>query len=246
MELPLQLNRRRGPLLLLEKAGYFMAMNKAKSAVTKRAKSAAVRTTRKTVNTSKASATAPKKPAVPGITSRLMSWSDSLISFAGPLTNMSLALTKASLKSPAKGVALKKAAMMLLKARESLGMTAQDVAQAINLKNPELLEQAETGKAALPFEVILRLAAVLGRNDPISFFLKLFRSYYPELWNKLEAIGLGKLVEHAGREREFVNIYRRSDAARGLTDAEFAAVLAFVDAAFIMALTLKQGKAKAR
>ncbi len=198
-----------------------------------------------TVKTPKTSTTAAKKSPVPGITSRLMSWSDSLIGFAGPLTNMSLALTKASLKSPAKGAALKKAAVMLLKARESLGMTAQDVAQAIKLKNPELLEQAETGKATLPFEVILRLAAVLGRNDPISFFLKLFRSYYPGLWNKLEAIGVGKLVEHAGREREFVNIYRRSDAARGLSDAEFAALLTFVGAAFNMALALKREQAKA-
>ncbi len=229
-----------------------MAMNKTKSANTKRAKPATTRPTHKAtssapakaVKTLKTSTTAAKKSPVPGITSRLMSWSDSLIGFAGPLTNMSLALTKASLKSPAKGAALKKAAVMLLKARESLGMTAQDVAQAIKLKNPELLEQAETGKATLPFEVILRLAAVLGRNDPISFFLKLFRSYYPGLWNKLEAIGVGKLVEHAGREREFVNIYRRSDAARGLSDEEFAALLTFVGAAFNMALTLKRGKEK--
>jgi transcriptional regulator with XRE-family HTH domain len=171
-----------------------------------------------------------------------MSWSDNLISFATPLTNISLALSKASLKSPAKGAALKKAAVMLLKARESLGMTAQDVAQAINLKNPELLLQAETGRTMLPFEVILRLAAVLGRNDPVSFFLKLFRTYYPGLWNKLEAIGVGKLVEHAGREREFVNIYRRSDSARGLSDDEFAAVLSFVDAAFSMALAFRRGE----
>ena len=230
-----------------------MAMNKIISASTKRTKPAAARPMRKAASSApskagkafKTSPPAGKRSASSGITGRLMSWSDSLISFAGPLTNMSLALTKASLKSPAKGAALKKAAVMLLKARESLGMTARDVAQAINLKNPELLEQAETGKTTLPFEVILRLAAVLGRNDPISFFLKLFRSYYPGLWNKLEAIGVGKLVEHAGREREFVNIYRRSDAARGLSDAEFAALLTFVGAAFNMALALKREKEKA-
>ena len=229
-----------------------MTVNKTKSTGTRQTKPATARPSRKAATSalakvgkrSKASSPAAKGSASTGIAGRLMSWSDSLFSFAGPLTNMSLALTKASLKSPAKGAALKKAAVFLLKARESLGMTAQDVAQAINLKNPELLEQAETGKVPLPFEVILRLAAVLGRNDPISFFLNLFRSYYPELWKKLEAIGLGKLVEHAGREREFVNIYRRSDAARGLTNEEFQAVLAFVGAAFNMALVLKRGKEK--
>ena len=107
-----------------------------------------------------------------------------------------------------------------------------------------MLEQAETGKAGLPFEVILRLAAVLGRNDPISFRLKLIRSYYPGIWSKLEAIGVGKLVEHAGREREFVNLYRRNDAARRLSDDEFSAVLSFVGAAFDMAMVFKRGGSK--
>ena len=41
-----------------------------------------------------------------------------------------------------------------------------------------------------------------------------------------------------GREREFVNIYRARDEARQLTDAQFARVLAFVTAAFELALTL--------
>jgi transcriptional regulator with XRE-family HTH domain len=161
---------------------------------------------------------------------------------AGPLSSVSLALTKASLKAPAKGAALTKAAAALMQARKSLGMTAQDLARAIDLKSPELIEQAESGKAGLPFEVILRLAAVLGRNDPMAFALKLVRSYNPALWVKLEAIGVGKLVEHVGREREFVNIYRSSDAARSLSDEEFAQVLTFVESAFEMALAFKLGE----
>lgn len=161
---------------------------------------------------------------------------------AGPLTSASLALTKASWKSPAKGAALKKAAMLLLDARKSTGLTVGELARAIDLKNPELLDQAETGKAAIPFEIILRLAAVLGRNDPLSFALKLTRAYNPGLWEKMEAIGVGRLVEHVGREREFVNIYRGSDSARKLTDAEFAAVLKLVGAAFELALIFQKGK----
>ena len=182
-----------------------------------------------------------EKSASPGITGRILSWSDSLLGLAGPLSSVSMALTKASLRAPAKGVALTKAATALMQARKSLGMTAQDLARAIDLKSPELIEQAESGKVGLPFEVILRLAAVLGRNDPMAFALKLVRSYNPGLWEKLEAIGVGKLVEHVGREREFVNIYRSSDAARSLSDEEFAQVLTFVESAFEMALAFKLG-----
>ena len=46
----------------------------------------------------------------------------------------------------------------------------------------------------------------------------------------------------AGREREFANIYRGSDAARRLTDEDFGAVLAFTKAAFEMALAFRGGK----
>ncbi len=177
-----------------------------------------------------------------GIAGKLLSWSDNLMGLAAPLTHASLALTKGSWGSPAKSVAIKGAALLLAQTRKSLGMTVSEVARAIDLKNPDLLDQAETGKAALPFEIILRLAAVLGRNDPLSFALKLTRAYNPGLWEKMEAIGVGRLVEHVGREREFVNIYRGSDAARKLTDAEFAAVLKLVNAAFELALTFKQGE----
>jgi hypothetical protein len=50
---------------------------------------------------------------------------------------------------------------------------------AVDLPDPTLIVQAEEGKAALPFDHVLRLAGVLGRNDPISFALKLTRSYNP-------------------------------------------------------------------
>ena len=68
--------------------------------------------------------------------------------------------------------------------------------------------------------------------------MNLTRSYNPELWKALEDLGVGRLVAHAGREREFVNVYRASDEARRLSDAQFARVLAFVAAAFELALTL--------
>ncbi len=104
---------------------------------------------------------------------------------------------------------------------------------------------AERGATALPFELVLRLAGVLGRRDPIAFVMKLTRSYNPELWRALEDMGIGRLVVQAGREREFANLYRAHDAARKLDDEEFAAVLAFMNAALEMALAFS-GRGKAR
>ena len=82
---------------------------------------------------------------------------------------------------------------------------------------------------------------MLGRNDPIGFILQMTRSYNPGTWKTLEALGIGKLVVQAGREREFANIYRSHDAARNLSDADFAAALAFTDAAFKTALAFHAG-----
>jgi transcriptional regulator with XRE-family HTH domain len=134
--------------------------------------------------------------------------------------------------------------------REAAGMSVAEVGQAINLRDPALLELVETGKVALPFEIILRLASVLGRNDPISFVMRFTRSYSPETWRALENMGIGRFALQVGREREFANIYRASDLARRLDDEEFAAVLAFVKAAFDMAMAFSAprgtSKAKAR
>ena len=93
---------------------------------------------------------------------------------------------------------------------------------------------------ALPFEIILRLASVLGRNDPVSFVMRFTRSYNPDIWKTLEKLGIGRLAVQAGREREFANLYRGSDAARTLTDEEFAEVLKFTQAAFAMAVAFRR------
>jgi hypothetical protein len=94
----------------------------------------------------------------------------------------------------------------------------------------------ENGTATLSFELILRLAAVLARNDPVPVILKFTRTYNPDLWKLLEDWGLGRLTLHFEREREFINIFRSHDAARKLGDAGFAEVLKFTRAAFEMAL----------
>jgi transcriptional regulator with XRE-family HTH domain len=131
-----------------------------------------------------------------------------------------------------------RAGAVLRKVRETAGYTIDEVGAAINLRDPALLETLENGKAALPFELILRLAAVLGRNDPVGFVMKLTRTSNPDLWQNLESLGVGRLLLQSAREREFANIYRTDDTARQLTDEQFAAVLAFTKAAFEMAMAL--------
>ena len=94
---------------------------------------------------------------------------------------------------------------------------------------------------ALPFDVILRIAGVLGRNDPIPFVMRMLRESNPRLAKALEDMGIGKLVTHVGREREFVNLYRGKDELRTLSNEEFAAMLRVVDAALGMALAARHG-----
>ncbi len=123
--------------------------------------------------------------------------------------------------------------------RETAGLTISDVGAAINLKDPSLIEALENGRIALSFELILRLAAVLGRNDPVGFVLRFTRNSNPDVWKSLEALGVGKLVLQSVRERQFANIYRSNDDARKLSDEEFAEILSFTQAAFEMAMALR-------
>ena len=130
---------------------------------------------------------------------------------------------------------------MLRQAREAAGITTEELGRAIDITDPELLDQAEVGKVALPFEVILRLAGVLGRHDPVTFVMKLARSYNPQLWKALDDLGIGRLAVQAGRERELANLYRANDAARRLSDEDFSAVLGFVKTGFDMAVSFQAG-----
>lgn len=130
----------------------------------------------------------------------------------------------------------------LRRLRKAAGLTITEVGTAINLKDPSLIEAWEKGRIAVPFELILRLAAVLGRNDPVGFVMKFTRGSNPDLWRSLEGLGVGKLLIQSAREREFANIYRSNDEARSLSDAEFAEVLTFSRAAFEMAMAFRDRK----
>jgi hypothetical protein len=179
--------------------------------------------------------------ALVGVARQVRSWSDSVLGIAGAAADVSIGAAKAILVKPEQRAALEKTGHVLRGMREAAGLSVKEVGEAIDLKDPTLLELVESGKIALPFEIILRLASVLGRNDPISFVMRFTRSYNPETWRTLEGLGIGRFVVQAGREREFANIYRASNEARQLNDQEFAAVLAFTKAAFDLAMTFRAG-----
>ena len=181
--------------------------------------------------------------ALLAVARQVRSWTDSVLGIAGVATDLSLGAAKAILVKPEQRRALEKTGTVLRGMREAAGLSVREVGDAIDLKDPTLLELVENGKVALPFEIILRLASVFGRNDPISFVMRFTRSYNPDVWHTLESLGIGRFAVQAGREREFANIYRGSDSVRRLSDEDFAAVLAFTKAAFELALAFRSSKA---
>lgn len=183
--------------------------------------------------------------ALMDVAQQVRSWTDSVLGIAGAAADVTLGAARLMLPKPEQRRKLEKTGAVLKQMRESAGMSINEVGNAIDLKDPALLELVETGKVALPFEIILRLASVLGRNDPISFVMRFTRSYNPDVWKTLEALGIGRLALQAGREREFANLYRGSDAARRLSDEDFAEVLKFTRAAFEMALAFRAPKREA-
>jgi transcriptional regulator with XRE-family HTH domain len=212
-------------------------------------KSASTTAKRKPATARKAQPARSATPIMDGassLTGSIRSLAGQMMGIAGAAVDASLGVGGLLVRDPKQRKDLARAGSFLRGVRERTGMTLADVGQAVDLKNVELLELAENGKAALPFEVILRLAAVLARNDPVPFVMNLTNTYSPSVGRTLQALGIGRLVEHARREHDFITIYRARDAARRLSDAEFARVLAFVEAAFDLALDFTTGEAKSR
>ena len=126
--------------------------------------------------------------------------------------------------------------------RKVAGLTLDDLADAIDLSDKSLLEAAEKGTAALSFELILRLAAILARYDPIPFVFQFVRTYSPETWETLDSWGIGLLPLQFERERRFINILRQHDIARELSDDEFADVIKLTSSAFNLGLNWHKEK----
>lgn len=167
---------------------------------------------------------------------RLSDFTNSAFRLARRTTGTSLKVGKAIVKSQDQLKLMLAAGQSLKDLREVAGLTLSDLNDALNLKDKTLLEAVENGTATLSFELILRLAALLARNDPIPFVLKFTRTYNPEIWRILHDWGLGRLPLHYERERLFINIYRSHDSARKLSDEGFEKVLEFTRKAFEMSL----------
>jgi len=120
--------------------------------------------------------------------------------------------------------------------REVAGLTLSDLTTALKVKDKSFLEAVEDGKEALSIEMIMRLASLYARNDPIPFVVKYIRTYKPKLWEVLEGWGLDGLPLKIERERRFINIYKRRDAARQLSSEGYEKILAFTQEAFELAL----------
>ncbi len=176
--------------------------------------------------------------ALKSLARQLQSWTNAVLGMAGTATDLGVTLAKSRLSKPQHKVAVDKAGSLLHDLRKTAGLTVQDLGSALGLNDASELELIESGKMAMPFDLILRAASVLGRKDPITFIMQFTRAYNPDIWKTLEALGIGKLVVQGAREREFANLYRAHDAGRALTDEQFAQVLAFVNAAFELALGL--------
>lgn len=173
---------------------------------------------------------------------QVRSWADTLLTVTSSAADVGLALAQARTKDPKRKQAIARAGSQLKRWREAAGLTATELSEAVGLGDAKLLEEAEGGAVALPFEVVLRLAGVLGRHDPIPMALALTRQYNPDLWATLENLGVGRLAVQGARERELANLYRGHDAARKLDDEDFAQVLRFTRQAFEMAVDFRQSK----
>lgn len=179
------------------------------------------------------------KSLVLSLAQQLQSWAGSMLSRVGDASDTALTLAAARTQRPGRKAAVEKAAGLLRDLRQAAGLSLEELGQALELDDPSFMGLVESGKVGLPFDLILRLASVLARNDPVGFVMKMTRTYNPKIWKTLDALGVGKLLVQAGREREFANIYRRHDAARHLSDKDFSAALAFADAAFQAALAFQ-------
>lgn len=188
--------------------------------------------------TSKASKTKREnqKNQDPSWMNRISDITNSAFKIAKRTTDGSIKVGKSILKNQDQLKVMLATGQSLKDLREVTGLTISELSDAINLRDRSLWEAVEDGTATISFELILRLAALLARNDPVPFILKYTRTYNPELWKILNDWGLGRLPLQYEREREFINIYRRHDAARQLSDEGFEKVLGLTRKSFEMAL----------
>src|SRR5690554_6983827 len=171
-----------------------------------------------------------------GILERIAGFTGSALRLGARATDTSLRVGRALINSQDQLRAMLTAGQSLKDIREVAGLTLSEMSEALNLKDKSLLEAIENGTSTLSFELILRLAALIARNDPIPFIMRTTRNYNPEVWQILNDWGIGRIPLQFEREREFINIFRRHDDARNLSDEGFRKVLEFTRHSFEMSM----------
>jgi len=109
-----------------------------------------------------------------------------------------------------------------------------------------MLEDIESGETIMPLELMLRSAALLARHDPIPFLIKFMRTYNPALEKALEQWGVLALPKQYERERRFVNLVRKHDELRRMTDAEYDRFIHYMDSSSLLVLEVMEKEKRAR
>jgi len=142
--------------------------------------------------------------------------------------------------------AMAEAGHFLRDARETAGLSLKELADSLGLSDKSVLEDVESGEKILPLELVLRSASLLARHDPVPFLIKFLRTYNPQLEQVLEQWGVMALPKQYERERRFVNLYRKHDVLRGLSDAEHERFIGYIDSAAQLILDVMSREKAAR
>ena len=138
--------------------------------------------------------------------------------------------------------AMAEAGRFLRDARETAGLSLQDLSHTLGLSDESQLERIENGESIMPLEPMLRAASLLARHDPIPFLIKFMRTYNPALESRLEQWGIMALPKQYERERRFVNLYRQHDELRALSDDEFDRFVRYIDGSISLVLDVMKGE----
>jgi len=136
--------------------------------------------------------------------------------------------------------AMAEAGHFLRDARETAGLSLRELTDALGVKDSNLLQDIESGERIMPLELVFRSASLIARHDPIPFLIKFMRTYNPALGNALEQWGIMALPVQYERERRWINMYRRHDILRTLSDDEYDRLVEYVDSATNLVLDVMQ------
>lgn len=163
-----------------------------------------------------------------------------------PLMPIDKAVKEAYLKTldPIRVEAMVDAGHFLKDARQVAGLNLGELSEAVGLTDTKLLEDVEKGVTTLPFDMILRIASLTARHDPIPFILKFLRTYNPDIEKSLQQWGVSQWPQHIERERRFINIYRQHDELRDLSDDEYSRFIGYLDAATALTLDIMMAEKK--